>query len=164
MLRLNEVEINSFSPNFQIFLHKYNCHMCEVSHFCYPRTHWPLTHQTHPPKTHSAWPFLNFMTLYTIQTIYFLITIFTRIPRLTRFTRITRFIRTTRITTFSKITRFARFTRIITFAKITKFTRFTKFSTAKKGRVYYRSTWNFNMFLQLPVVSIVNVVVTSISL
>ena len=136
MLRLNEFEINSFLPNFQIFVHKYTCHISAI----HGPGHWPLTHQTHPLKTHSAWSFLNFMTLYIIQTIYFLITIFTRIPRLTRFTRITRFIRTTRITTFSKITRFTKFprftrlTRIITkftrFTKITHFTKFIKISQA----------------------------------
>ena len=39
----------NFYPNFQIFLHKYICHICEVSHFCYPQTH--CTMQLSPCKS-----------------------------------------------------------------------------------------------------------------
>ena len=47
-----------------------------------PTIHWPTDHSpiTHtdppdppnPPRTHLTWPFLHFMTFYTIQTKYFL--------------------------------------------------------------------------------------------
>ena len=51
MLKLNEVEINSFYPNVLIFLHKYICHICEVSHFCFPRLmdHGPTDPSPPPP-------------------------------------------------------------------------------------------------------------------
>ena len=47
MLRLNEVEINSFLPNFQIFVHKYTCHISAIHG---PTDHWP-TRPTHPKHT-----------------------------------------------------------------------------------------------------------------